>query len=353
MIYMNNASMGQASAATLARMEQHSALETRIGVVAAMEAAQDELRGLRPLAAGLLGTPGLAERIGVETTTTAAWTAILMTRDLRGKTILVAPDEWGANLRLLERLIPMVGGVIERLPPLGAGGAGVDAWGARIGEHVAALVMPLVSSVQGRLYPMAEIGALPRPEGCMFLVDAAQAFGQVPIGAEASGIDAIVGTTRKWLQGPRGTSLYWTAPGMGDLCLPAVLCPSVVNIGNQLGLSVALSAAKDTGIDAIRDQIMARSTALFDGAAEIGLATASGLPPDTGTVCLAIPMAAKERVEQALSAAGIAAKMPDPARDEPFSEPLADGYVPLRLAPHRDTDSAAIDQTLAALKSAI
>lgn len=354
MIYLNNASMGQPTEATRARIADHTALDRRLGPVAAKSKVAPELAHLSGLAATFLGASKTADRIGYEATTTAAWLAIMLTLDLRGKTVLVAPEEWGANIRVLQRLMAMTGGRLVALPPLsGPGAASLDAWAAYLTADVAALVLPMVSSVQGTLYPVAQIGALARPRGCKIIVDAAQALGQVPIHLDGMGVDALIGTCRKWLRGPRGTTVYWTAPSMGDLCRPATLTPSEVNTSLLLGLGSALDQANRIGTARLRDQIMANSLTLWEAAQGLGLSTLSGAAPQTGTVCLAIPTARQHDVASALAHAGVMAKFPNSAVDEPFSPPPPKGFVPLRLAPHVDTEKAAIDTAIAALRSAL
>ena len=140
---------------------------------------------------------------------------------------------------------------------------------------------------------------------------------------------------------------------MGDLCRPATLAPSELNPSLLLGLASALDQANQIGTARLRDQIMANSLTLWDAAQGLGLSTISGMTPQTGTVCLAIPSARQHAVATALAKAGVMAKFPNSAMDEPFSPPPPKGYVPLRLAPHIDTQKAAIDLAIAALRSAL
>ncbi len=56
----------------------------------------------------------------------------------------------------------------------------------------------------GMLNPVAEIGRLARDSGARFLVDAMSSFGGIPIELEASGIDALVSSANKCLEGVPG-----------------------------------------------------------------------------------------------------------------------------------------------------
>ncbi len=61
------------------------------------------------------------------------------------------------------------------------------------------------SNVIGTIQPVAEIGARCRERGILFLVDAAQTAGVIPIDVEAMNVDLLAWTGHKSLLGPTGT----------------------------------------------------------------------------------------------------------------------------------------------------
>jgi cysteine desulfurase/selenocysteine lyase len=61
------------------------------------------------------------------------------------------------------------------------------------------------SNVTGTIQPIAEIGRLVRSRGALFLVDAAQSAGVVPIAVERDAVDLLAFTGHKGLLGPTGT----------------------------------------------------------------------------------------------------------------------------------------------------
>jgi cysteine desulfurase/selenocysteine lyase len=61
------------------------------------------------------------------------------------------------------------------------------------------------SNVTGTVQPVAEIGHRVRAHGALFLVDAAQSAGVLPIDMERDGIDLLAFTGHKGLYGPTGT----------------------------------------------------------------------------------------------------------------------------------------------------
>ena len=70
------------------------------------------------------------------------------------------------------------------------------------------------SNVTGTLQPVAEIGRITRERGIVFLVDAAQTAGHVPLDVQAAGIDLLALPGHKGLLGPLGTGALYIRPGI-------------------------------------------------------------------------------------------------------------------------------------------
>lgn len=336
-IYLNAASHGLPSRTTLKRVRAHLDLECEIGPFAAAEQAQDAIAQVYEAAAQFIGAP--VEDVALSSTTTATLAGLLPGVVKSRQTVLVAPQEWGDNLRVLERL----GAVVKVLPHLEAGDLSAEGWRAAITEDVTAIMAPLVSSITGARIPVEALGAFARPDGCRLIVDAAQALGQVKVDVGTLGADVLVGTCRKWLRGPRTTALAWRSPVMEAVVPMAEFRPNDGNVALQLGLGVALGEA---GL----------CLALRDGAwlaaQEIGLGTWSGAAPETGALCLAIPSARADAVQDALAAAGILVKFANPKRDEPHLSAGPANHVPMRIAAHDYNTDAEIDALTTALRSA-
>lgn len=87
-------------------------------------------------------------------------------------------------------------------------------------EDVAALVRPETrliimthaSNVTGLVQPVAEVGALCRERGVLFLLDAAQTAGILPLEMADWGVDLLAFTGHKSLLGPTGTGGLLVAP---------------------------------------------------------------------------------------------------------------------------------------------
>jgi cysteine desulfurase/selenocysteine lyase len=76
------------------------------------------------------------------------------------------------------------------------------------------VAMTHCSNVTGALNPIQEIGLKLKELGVLFLVDAAQSAGSVPINVDAMQIDLLAVPGHKGLYGPQGTGLLYIAPGI-------------------------------------------------------------------------------------------------------------------------------------------
>lgn len=71
-----------------------------------------------------------------------------------------------------------------------------------------------VSNVCGSIQPIAEIAAICRAAGALFLVDAAQSAGYIDLDVVSTGIDLLAAPGHKGLLGPPGTGLLYVAPAV-------------------------------------------------------------------------------------------------------------------------------------------
>jgi cysteine desulfurase family protein len=76
------------------------------------------------------------------------------------------------------------------------------------------------SNVTGTIQPIDDIAEVLRGSGVLFLVDAAQTAGHVPLHAAEIGIDLLACSGHKGLGGPLGTGLLYVRPGLEEELLP-------------------------------------------------------------------------------------------------------------------------------------
>jgi len=76
------------------------------------------------------------------------------------------------------------------------------------------------SNVTGALQPVADVGRLAKDHGVLFLVDAAQSVGHLPVDVDALNADLLAAPGHKGLLGPLGTGVLYIRPGVEQQLMP-------------------------------------------------------------------------------------------------------------------------------------
>ncbi|WP_225438425.1 aminotransferase class V-fold PLP-dependent enzyme [Candidatus Frankia nodulisporulans] len=230
-VHLDAAGAARMSPATVAAQTAFLAEKGRLGAYTAQAAAGGVLRTARATLADLLGPGPRAEDVVFGHSASDAFATLLHAWPLRaGARIGVVPSEYGSNQLLLASLAARIGatlhdlpvdadGIIDLdaldrdgLPAVTAGGRGVGGGGGL--EHLDLVVFPQVPSQRGIVQPAAALGLRCAAAGVGLVVDVAQSAGQLD--TTGIGADAYVGTSRKWLRGPRGAGFIALRPGLAD-----------------------------------------------------------------------------------------------------------------------------------------
>ncbi len=84
-------------------------------------------------------------------------------------------------------------------------------------DNTRMICMLHASNLTGTIMPVEEVGRIAKERGALFLVDAAQTAGVLPIDVEAQHIDLLAFTGHKGLLGPQGTGGLYIRPGL-EVC---------------------------------------------------------------------------------------------------------------------------------------
>ncbi|HYG45030.1 MAG TPA: aminotransferase class V-fold PLP-dependent enzyme [Bordetella sp.] len=326
-VHFNHAAASLPSAATVQAVIGHLQREAAMGPMEAAR-AQDTLDATRQLAARLIGAqPG---EIAFASGCSDAWGRAFAALGpwAPGDRILVGRHEWGGNLATMQQVAGRAGARIEAIPCGADGRVSPDALQAMLDDRVKLISLTWLPANGGLVNPAAEIGAIARRHGIAYIVDAAQALGQLPIDVATLGCDVLVAPVRKHLRGPRGLSLLYVRDGFADRLVPAFVDTSSAPIGIDgesalrrgaqrletseqpvallCGLANALQEALDLGIEAIRARLDANAGTLRERLACIPGVTLHDLgQPCSALVSFNVNGMAAADVRQALAQQGI------------------------------------------------
>lgn len=127
----------------------------------------------------------------------------------------VISTDWEHNsvLRPLYRFRAQ-GGSVDFLPADRQGRLDLDQLPALLRRETKAVVCTHASNLTGDVMDLRRVGSFCRRHGLLFVLDASQTAGVLPIDMEALGIDVLCFTGHKSLLGPQGTGGLCVRPGV-------------------------------------------------------------------------------------------------------------------------------------------
>ena len=192
----------------VAAVTAHLNLEANIGGYEAHAAKAVELDGVYASVARILGAA--PDEIALMENATVAWCHAFYAVPLKpGQRILTCEAEYAANYVAFLQRAKRDGAVIETVPSDDAGAVDLDALERMIDGTVGLIAMTWIPTNGGLVNPAAEIGRIAKAHGILYLLDACQAIGQMPVNVDELGCDFLSATGRKFLRGPRGTGFLY------------------------------------------------------------------------------------------------------------------------------------------------
>lgn len=159
---------------------------------------------------------------------------------------------------------------LTRVPADADGTVDADAIRRALTTKTRLIAMTHASNVIGTIQPVAEIGRLAREHDVLFLVDAAQTAGVIPVDVQRMCIDLLAFPGHKSLLGPTGTGALYVGPRVelkawreggtgGDSAsetqpreLPYFLEGGTPNVLGVAGLAAGVGYVQERGLDHIR-----------------------------------------------------------------------------------------------------
>lgn len=283
--HFNNAGASLMSRPVYTAMTDHLALEQVIGSYEAQDAAAPAIADFYDAFAEMLNCDPL--EIAFMQSATTAWDAVFYALPLApGDRVLVHGSTYSSNYLALLQLAKRKGLEIDLAPSDAHGQIDVDALPSLLRDTTKLILLTHCPSQSGLIQPAEAVGRFAKVHGLLYLLDACQSVGQMPLDVAAIGCDALTGTGRKFLRGPRGTGFLYMRQALAEQLEPIMidmqgadwLAPNRYrladgarrfetwerNIAGQIGLARAVRYALDVGLDTIATRIQMLAATLRD-----------------------------------------------------------------------------------------
>lgn len=354
LVHLECASAARVSAGTLAAAVAHMEREAAVGPGQAYAEADAVLAGLRADLAALFGMR--ADQVALTERATRGLADVFAAWPLPPRArVGVVRAEYGSTRMLLEAAAARGEVEVVELP--------VDGEHRIVPDSVASLDLVILSHVmsqRGVVQPVREVAAVGPP----VIADVAQSAGHVDVGD--LGAAALVGTSRKWLRGPRGVGYVAVGDEWVERLTPRApdldtatwdgdrsrFAPGAARfhqwegtIAGRVGLANALRELHDVGPAAVTAHAVALGVAARRGLIDAGWWTGEPVDEPSGIVTFGHPRHHAARVHAGLKDAGVAVTLIPVGRALDVEAPV------LRAAFHAYNTDADLDRLLTALPS--
>lgn len=289
-LHFNNAGASLMPSVVADAIKAHIDLETRIGGYEAAGQQQAAWERTYDAVAALIGCS--RDEVAIIENATRSWDMAFYSIPFKaGDRILTARAEYVSNYLAFLQVARRTGVIVDVVPSDSSGQLDVDALARMMDGRVKLVAVTHCAGNGGLINPVEDIGKVARAAGALFLVDACQSAGQMPLDVERIGCDMLSATGRKFLRGPRATGfLYvrrsvierleppfvdlhaatWTAADRYEWRPDARRFENwETNYATKIGLAVAVDYALGWGLTAIQDRTFGLAARLREGLADV------------------------------------------------------------------------------------
>ncbi|QDV20940.1 putative cysteine desulfurase [Gimesia panareensis] len=245
---------------------------------------QSEIDLCRKLAAEVLGA-ARPEEVSFTFNGTDSLNTIIHGVLKPGDHVITSDVEHNSVLRPLQTLKQRWGLEVTHVPANAQSVVDPIAFKEALRENTRLIVLNHASNVTGSIQPIDEVGEIARKAGVLFLVDAAQSVGHIPLNVSDQPIDFLACPGHKGLLGPLGTGLVYIRADLADQVeslrqggtgtsseeeTQPLSQPDKYEAGNHntpglVGLKAALEYVKQRGIDDLRQHEQQLTGLLLEG----------------------------------------------------------------------------------------
>ncbi|MEU1293762.1 aminotransferase class V-fold PLP-dependent enzyme [Streptomyces sp. NPDC005840] len=282
-VHLNNAGAALPPRPVVDAVVGHLRLEEQIGGYEAAASKADQIEHTYDALARLVGAG--PDDIAVMENATRAWDMAFYSLPwTEGDRILTARAEYASNAIAYLQTARRHGVQVDVVPDDPHGQLDVEALRAMVDERVKLIAITHVPTQSGLVNPAAEIGKVAREAGIVYLLDACQSAGQMPLDVGEIGCDLLTATGRKFLRAPRGTGFLYCSPRIREQLEPPFLDLHAATwtsadsykvrsdarrfenwetyYAGKIGLGTAVDYALDLGLDAIQERVTSLATTL-------------------------------------------------------------------------------------------
>ena len=299
-IHLNNAGSSLMPQCVLDTQINHLNLESTIGGYEAAAKMADNIDRVYTSVARLINCD--KSEIAIVENATVGWAMAFYGIDFKkGDSIITVEAEYVSNYLAYLHMAKIKNVVVDVVPSGKNGEVCLNTLENMIDDKVRLISATHVPTNSGLVNPIEAIGDIARRHNILYLVDACQSAGQMPLDVEEIKCDMLSATSRKYLRGPRGVGfLYVRKSAIEKLHPPIIHLTSAKwrsateyqlrddakrfenwenNYAAKLGFGAAVDYALEIGIENIKARIDELSNYLRNKLAQIDRVTIHAISP--------------------------------------------------------------------------